>query len=230
MKTYLLTITICLSVGLANAQQKMAREDMFPKSAKYYIKGGAAIPYAKIDSVIQSWGGKFMIGRATEGSEEKIYLEKPDSLMMKHHQEKMERTSEMIGKVAPSFELFDIYGTKYTLQNLKGKVIVLNFWFAGCEPCKEEMPELNRLKEKYKDKGVVFLAIGRDNADRIKDFLKTNNFNYTLLCDGKKTIDAYQVFGFPTSMVIDKSGLVSYSQLGGAGIAESLSREIDKQL
>jgi peroxiredoxin len=231
MKNYLLLMMLCLSASLVSAQEKMmTREDMFPKSAKYYIKGGAEISYDKIDSVMQSWGGRFAMQHVTEGNQEIIYLAKPDADMAKRQQEGMAKLNAMTGKVAPPLELTGIDGKKYAIQDLKGKVVVLNFWFAACVPCKEEMPELNKLKEKYKGKDIIFLAIGLDNAGQIKAFLKTNTFNYTILSDGRKTADAYQVSAFPTSMVIDRSGVISYSHLGGDNIIESLSKEIDRQL
>jgi len=231
MKNHLLLLALCLMASLAGAQEKrMTREEMFPKSAKYYIKGGAEIPYDKIDSVMQSWGGRFAMEHRTDGNQESIYLAKPDAEMMKRQQEQMAKVNEMTGKVAPPFELTDINGKKYALLDLKGKVVVLNFWFAACVPCKQEMPELNKLKEKYKDKDIVFLAIGLENAGQIKEFLKTNAFNYTLLSDGKKAADAYQISAFPTSMVIDRRGVISYTQLGGENVEEALSMEIDKQL
>lgn len=231
MKNYLLLVTLCLLTNFVNAQEKrMLREDVFPKNAKYYIKGGKEIAYDKIDSVIQAWEGKVSIGHETEGNVQKIILTKMDDEMMKQREEKMKMTDAMTGKLAPPFELTDINGKKYSLKDLKGKVVVLNFWFVACVPCVVEMPELNNLKEKYKGKNVVFLAIGLEDAVQIKEFLKTNTFNYTLLSEGKKTADAYQVSVFPTSMVIDREGVIRYSQLGGQDVLESLSKEIDKQL
>ncbi|WP_051691577.1 peroxiredoxin family protein [Pedobacter borealis] len=234
MKNYLMLIALCLFASLANAQEKMRKEDMFPKNAKYFIKGGAEISYAKIDSVMQAWGGSFQMEKSSEGNEQHIYLVKVDTSKIKQLQEKMEQANATMaketGKTAPPFELNDINGKKYALQDLKGKVVVLNFWFAACVPCQHEMPELNKLKEKYKGKDVVFLAIGNDGAKEIKEFLKTNTFNYTLLSDGKKTAGDYKVAAYPTSIVIDKNGIIKYSQIGGSNIAESLSKEIDKQL
>ena len=235
MKNYLMLITLCLIASLASAQGGMRKEDIFPKNAKYFVKGGAEIPYAKIDSVMQSWGGRFQMEKSTEGNEQRIYLVKVDTSKMNQRQEQMEQKNEMmakeaVGKIATPFELNDINGKKYALQDLKGKVVVLNFWFVACVPCQHEMPELNKLKEKYKGKDVVFLAIGNDNTKEIKKFLKTNTFNYTLLSDGNKTARDYKVSSYPTSMVIDKSGMIKYTQIGGTNIGESLSKEIDKQL
>jgi len=244
MKNYLLLIALCLFANLANAQDsvkgQMRKEDMFPKNAKYFIKGGEAeIPYAKLDSVIMNWGGRFQMEKSTEGNEQRIYLVKFDSSKMnskiKQQQERMDQSNEMMekemaGKTAAPFELTDINGKKYALQDLKGKVVVLNFWFTACVPCQREMPELNKLTEKYKGKNVVFLAIGNDNPEQIKEFLKTNTFNYTLLSSGIKTARDYNVAFYPTSMVIDKSGVIKYSKIGGENVAEFLSKEIDKQL
>jgi peroxiredoxin len=228
MKKYLLLLSFCFSAGIITAQ--VTREDMFPKNAKYFIKEGPEIPYDKIDSVIISWGGRFGKIRSTGPDEEKIYLVPPNTAVESQEKKLVEKANGMVGKPAPDFDLTDMNGKQYRLRDLKGKVVVLNFWFTACVPCIAEMPELNSIKEKYKDREIVFLGLGRDPAERVKAFLKTHVFDYTLFPDAINTAEAYGISIYPTSIVIDRTGTVHYVQVTGTDIKESLSGEIDSVL
>ena len=66
--------------------------------------------------------------------------------------------------IAPAFSLTSLEGEKFELAALRGKVVVLNFWFTGCAPCVAEFGELNSLVHKFKNKGVVFIAPTLDNC------------------------------------------------------------------
>lgn len=102
------------------------------------------------------------------------------------------------------------------LNELKGKIVVINFWFTTCAPCVAEMPALNKLKEDYKTKDVVFIAFGRDDTQTIKDFLKSTDFNYHLVSsDFDLTKDYCLIGGWPTNMVLDKNGIVRQIFTGG---------------
>jgi len=203
---------------------------MFPKNARYFIKGGPEIPYDKIDSVILSWGGRFGKMRSSGPDEEKIYLMPPDKAGENQEKKLAEAANGMVGKPAPDFDLTDTNGQRYQLKDLKGKVVVLNFWFTTCVPCISEMPELNSIKEKYKDREIVFLGLGRDAAGMIKDFLKKHPFDYILFPGAVNTVESYNISIYPTSIVIDRTGTIRYVQVTGADVRESLTREIDSVL
>lgn len=109
----------------------------------------------------------------------------------------------------------DINGNKYDLRELSGKVLVFNFWFINCPPCKQEIPELNQLHNKYKEnKDVIFLAIALDEKYQIKEFLKTNPFNYNIVADGKYYSQKYNVSSYPTHLIVGKDGLVKFHTTG----------------
>lgn len=124
--------------------------------------------------------------------------------------------ASQINKPAPLFSVVDVDGLKYDLSALKGKVVVLNFWFIGCAPCKKEMPELNKLVEKYKNRDVVFLAfeVNDNSPDKLKAIAK-GNFNYTMVPAKRNGIAMqYKIKTYPTSYVIDQSGVIKFG-LGG---------------
>ena len=81
-------------------------------------------------------------------------------------------------KESISFELIDMDGTVWKSENLKGSVVVFNFWFSACPPCKKEMPELNKLVEEYKNEKVVFIGVSLDSEDRVEDFTYMHTFDY----------------------------------------------------
>lgn len=114
----------------------------------------------------------------------------------------------------PLFIAKDLDGNKVDLKDYAGKVVALNFWFIGCKPCIMEMPELNELVEEYKKEGVEFLAIALDSPTSIKVFLKKMDFEYDILPDGRSIARQYGVSGYPTHLLIDKSGKVVFSQTG----------------
>jgi peroxiredoxin len=135
--------------------------------------------------------------------------------MLKMRQGMMEpEKNEMEGKEAAKFSVIDINGKTFSLEELKGKVIVLNFWFIECKPCVMEMPELNKLVEKYKGKEVVFIGFATSDKAKLQKFLKSNSFSYNVIPDTQEIADNYGVKFFPTHVVIDKGSVIRYYTTG----------------
>jgi peroxiredoxin len=111
---------------------------------------------------------------------------------------------------APEFALKDLDGNYVSIIALRGKVIVLNFWATWCPPCKDEMPSLNQLYGRYKDKGLVVLAVSLNKSkEAVKDFLETTPLDFTMLLDdGSKVTKQYKVYSIPATFVIDKGGFI----------------------
>lgn len=113
--------------------------------------------------------------------------------------------------MAPLFSAETLEGKMIDLQSLRGQVVVLNMWYTGCLPCIKEMPELNKLSEKFKDKAVSFLAINWDDKEETKNFLKKYPFSFQII-PGRNDIIRKQYMGkhlvFPTTYVIDQKGVV----------------------
>jgi peroxiredoxin len=167
----------------------------------------------------------FVMRKATP--EEKAMMAKMQQGGMGMEQEK----NEWIGTKATDFSLENIKGKKYTLSELSGKVVVLNFWFIACQPCIMEMPELNELVEEFKEKEVVFLAIALNTKKELKKFLKKNKFNYSIIADGQAIAQTYQIKGYPTNIIIDKSGVIHYVSTGvGPNNKENLQKAINQLL
>jgi peroxiredoxin len=120
------------------------------------------------------------------------------------------------GKPTASFNVVSLDGEKFDLAALRGKVVVLNFWFIGCAPCRVEMPGLNQLVSEFKGKDVVFIAFASDSAEDLRTFLKEKTFNYHIIPEGLKVAETYEVNVFPTHIVIGKDGQIVSRFMGGS--------------
>jgi len=115
--------------------------------------------------------------------------------------------SEKIGTEAPSFSVSDINGKSYKEGFFKDKVVVINFWFIACKPCVMEMPEMNKVVEKFKNRDdVVFIAPTFDPKEKVAKFLKEHEFKYNIATDLAELVNRFGVYIFPTHFIIDKQG------------------------
>jgi peroxiredoxin len=133
-------------------------------------------------------------------------------------------------KPAPDFEVKTLEGKVLKLSSLKGKAVVLNFWFVGCAPCRVEMPGLNTLTEEFKDEDVVFIAFALDNAEALQEFLKEKEFTYQIIPDGGKIVSLYGVKVFPTHVLINKKGEIEFTLTGGSEDRHEQLRPLIKNL
>jgi len=105
------------------------------------------------------------------------------------------------------FTLSDLQGKAWHLQDLRGKVVLVNFWATWCPPCRKEMPDLDALYDKFKDQGFVVLAISDEEVAKVAPFIGERKISYPVLLDpGRKVNDLFIVEGIPKSFVYDRSG------------------------
>lgn len=114
------------------------------------------------------------------------------------------------GKPLPAFDFNDLEGNVYNQQNTKGKTLVLNFWFIGCVPCVEEIPDLNKLALQYKNqKDILFIAFALDSEKDLKSFLKVTKFKYHIISDTTGFLHrALGIRGYPAQVLINNTGTV----------------------
>ncbi|MCD6310721.1 MAG: TlpA family protein disulfide reductase [Candidatus Eremiobacteraeota bacterium] len=120
------------------------------------------------------------------------------------------------GILAPDFTLPDLSGNEVTLSSLRGKVVLLDFWATWCSPCLFAMPGLQKLHDKYEDKGLKVMSINLgESGAKVKKFIKENGLTYTILLDKSgNTGRIYNVRGIPTMILIDKNGIIQMKQVG----------------
>jgi len=118
------------------------------------------------------------------------------------------------GEYALDFLATDLNGKNIKLSELRGKIVVLNFWFIKCSPCIMEMPDLNQVHSMFDANDVVFLAVTFDRQELVEQFLEKNQFDYTITADANDAINIYGVRSFPTNMVIDRNGQIVLKEIG----------------
>lgn len=149
-------------------------------------------------------------------------------------------TQSMRREKAADFTLTDLQGNQVSLQDLKGKVVILDFWATWCAPCKASFPAMQMAKNKYKqDPGVKFLFIhtwerGTANpAQDAREYLHSKNYDFQVLMDLKdpetkvnKVVSSYQVKGIPAKFVIDAQGDIRFKLTGFDGSNEAAVDEL----
>lgn len=116
-----------------------------------------------------------------------------------------------VGNPAPDFTLTSINGTKVTLSDYQGRVVLLNFWASWCSPCRSEMPSMERLHQTLGDEDFVIIAINIDGGvtDKVREFITQNGYTFEILHDKDQIVaEPYGVRAIPTSYIIDKNGTV----------------------
>ena len=116
-----------------------------------------------------------------------------------------------INAPAPDFALPDLEGQEISLSSLKGKVVILTFWSIYCQPCRQEMPMMDSLYQKYRSEGldVVGMNIDRDPLVSIQNFVKENRLSFPILLDReKKAMKTYRGHFLPSTFVLDRSGII----------------------
>lgn len=122
----------------------------------------------------------------------------------------------MIGMEAPDFTLSDPSGTSVHLRDLRGKVVVVDFWATWCEPCRALMPHIQKMHEQLAAKGLTILGldVGED-ADTVAKFAKEQSYTFPLLLDAEPQVTSrYFVQAYPTTFVIDRAGRIAFRGMG----------------
>jgi thiol-disulfide isomerase/thioredoxin len=147
--------------------------------------------------------------------------------------------SAMINKPFNSFALKDLNGNRFDLKELRGKIVVIDFWATWCQPCKDAFPGLKAVVEQYhEDKSVKFLFIDtwenlKNPESSIQSFMVQNNYPFTVLLDdydsnGKHRVIAKQldVNALPTQIIVGKDGMIKFKDEGYPGTLQQLQQEL----
>lgn len=130
-----------------------------------------------------------------------------------------------IGQPAPDFTL-DLYaGGEITLSELRGQVVVINFWASWCEPCRDEAPDLERVWREYKDQGVVLIGVDYvDVESAAREYLDEFNVTYPNGLDkGQRISHAYRIRGVPETFFVDKNGNIATIFVNGSPQPKKIS-------
>lgn len=136
------------------------------------------------------------------------------------------------GALAPEIGLQDRSGKLIKMSDLKGRVVIVDFWASWCAPCREELPVLEGLFKKYRDKGLVVVGVGQDkDPQNLAKFLRASPLSFPIVHDARGEVAGrYEPPKMPSSYVIDRKGLIRHLHAGfRASDKAALEREL-KQL
>ena len=123
---------------------------------------------------------------------------------------------QLIGNVAPDFELPALDGKNLKLSDFRGKAVLLNFWATYCGPCKIEMPWFVELQKEYGPQGFQIVGVANDDAstEDIAKFAKEMGINYPILIGKDSVSDSYNISVLPTTFFLDRDGKLIAREFG----------------
>ncbi len=138
--------------------------------------------------------------------------------------------SEAIGQPAPSFQLKDLDGNMVSLEDFKGKIVMLDFWATWCGPCRMTMPELEKLQQEHPDDFVLLAINVGDDEEEVKPYVQSRRIQTRVLLDSDRSVgQTYGTSSIPVQFIIDKDGILRHRQVGAyQGWLEDLWAEIEK--
>ncbi|GAB3716930.1 hypothetical protein GCM10027592_58670 [Spirosoma flavus] len=132
------------------------------------------------------------------------------------------------GKLLPDYHFVDMEGNVYSNQTTRGKTLVVKCWFVHCVACVAEMPALNQLKQRYKNRDdVVFVSLCLDSADKVAAFLKKTKFDYATVADQTAYLEEQLKIGsYPMHLLVNKEGLVIKQVDNYHGVVYTLTKTL----
>ena len=135
--------------------------------------------------------------------------------MLKRLGGETQRRDGLLYSEGPNFKLEDLDGNWVNLRSLRGKTVLLDFWATWCGPCLRAMPHLQQLHEEFGDQGLVIMGINAETGERARRYMRKKGYTFISLVDeGHQVTELYQVRGLPTTVIIDKEGMVQHYLFG----------------
>ena len=121
------------------------------------------------------------------------------------------------GQLAPDFILADVSGTKTRLSDLKGVVVLVNFWATWCPPCRAELPAFEQVYRSQRDKGLVVVGVDvAESPDEVAKFVVEAGLTFPIALDASgETTELYRIQGMPTTFFVGRDGLIKDMVIGG---------------
>lgn len=213
-----------------NVQGLLMEYSNYDKYLGFYKVKAEKISLAKLPQSTYSLDGFTILTQKEYDKSVKEYQKERKVLSQK----RSEKIQKIIGKESPKFYMRTIKNKKLSSKKMleNKKVVVLNFWFTTCPPCKAEIPKLNALRKQYTDNDdIEFIAIATDDKNRIERFLKQHPINYDIVEEGRYIASKFDITAYPTNIIIDKKGIIQFYEIGyKSGIKTMMTNKIDELL
>lgn len=136
----------------------------------------------------------------------------------------------IVGMIAPDFSLSDLRGETQSLNQYRGKVVLLNFWATWCKPCTTEMPAMQVAYDRLRDHGLVVLAVNElEDTRKVMDHIREHGHTFPVLLDqDNRVANQYGVFGLPVSVFIDESGRIQEYIKGGLLTEQKIQEMVNR--
>jgi peroxiredoxin len=189
--------------------------DSIQKTTKWFLEDGSTFNQKYSDSVFKSKEGyryNTKLYRDTISNTFSYILYKRDKAEVRETNRDFndyikadEKNRKKLKKSAiDELTLTDIKGEVHSLETLKDKIIVVDFWFINCGPCIKEIPDLNKLKAEYETEDIEWFGVTYDPKDKVERFLERMKFDYTIVPDSKHLTDRFDIRFYPTTLIIDE--------------------------
>ena len=165
----------------------------------------------------------------------RFYKDFPNSPLAKHYYDQLPKAPPSVGDVAPNIALANPEGNTMELTDLKGKVVLLDFWASWCGPCRRENPNVVKAYNEYKDKGFTVFSVSLDNnKDRWLGAIQKDGLvweNHVSDLKGWKSAGAkkYGVRGIPATFLIDEKGVIRAVNVRGGRLEKELNKLLETQ-
>lgn len=215
-------------------QKSGNKEKLLEEAAEIYTQNK---PCPGIDSILRT---AYYMRYGKDSSRYTKFTERLDNIAYLNRIKNLKKN--MLNILAPLFTLKDMKGSPVSLSDLKGKVVVLDFWATWCVPCIHSFVGMNSVISKYKnDKNVVCLFIDGDEStpdrqtrvEKVKRVLSAKHYKFYVLLDktkGQNVASLYHIDAIPARVVIDKNGFIQFQDKGYSGDPEKLEQELSTKI
>jgi len=212
MKSLLILVACVITLSLSAQKLKLDEKSIVKDSS------GTVYPYAVWQALLMKGDYSIKAEDPKNGHTAFLLVHLSDA-QKQARPERMEKPRESkfftTGKEISLFNTRDIDNNKLNLKEAKGNIIVLNFWFINCGPCRKEIPDLNALVDSFQtNEKVVFVAVALDKKTDLQNFLEKMHFKYKIVDDGRFIADQYGIHLYPTHVIVDTEGKVYFHTSG----------------